>query len=235
MGHLHSQVIYTETVFGTPTKPPKPGSSNVFRFLTSIEISGTPGLAEDTGIRPSGWLCSISMCWTFGPSTIHSVSSGTISDTQWLTYSPTIPLHVLGEQTRGSILHIALPRDNLVILHQVGHYSDSYPFTQGAKSPCGLSQQVFFFESQVVSKDVCPPSCLHSMEIPAIYLFVTRETRKRHLFCSQGALNPGYLSTAFYGSWQLIVLHTFPPIPVIPQVIFKLRVDWFKLILIALV
>lgn len=150
------------------------------------------------------------MCWTFGPSTIHSVSSGTISDTQWLTYSPTITLHVLDEQTRGSILHIALPRDNLVILHQVGHYSDSYPFTQGAKSPCGPSQQVFFFESQVVPKDVCPPSCLHSMEIPAIYLFVTRETRKHHLFCSQGALNPGSLSSAFYGSWQLIVLHTFP-------------------------
>lgn len=68
-------------------------------------------------------------------------------------------------------------------------------------------------------------------DIPMIDLFATKEYRKCHLFCSQGALNPGSLSDTFHCSWQSTLLYTFSPILIIPQVIFKLKVDGANLIL----
>lgn len=59
------------------------------------------------------------------------------------------------------------------------------------------------------------------------------DNKKCQLSCSPGHLNPGFLTNTFYLSWESVLLHAFPPILIIPQVILKMKLDCAKLILVA--
>lgn len=68
--------------------------------------------------------------------------------------------------------------------------------------------------------------------IPAIDLFATKDN-KCDQFCSQLGLSPGTLTNAFHLNWESVLMYAFPMIPLIPQLILKLKLNHTKLILIA--
>ncbi|KAJ1094268.1 hypothetical protein NDU88_007346 [Pleurodeles waltl] len=69
--------------------------------------------------------------------------------------------------------------------------------------------------------------------IPRIDRFATRENLHCPLFCSLQYTVQGALGDAFQMSWCDQLLYAFPPIPLIPRVVRKIRQDRAQVILIA--
>ncbi|KAJ1168361.1 hypothetical protein NDU88_000287 [Pleurodeles waltl] len=69
---------------------------------------------------------------------------------------------------------------------------------------------------------------------PRIDLFATRENTHCPLFCSLQYPVQGALGDAFLITWCDQLLYAFPPIPLIPRVLRKIRQDRAQVILIAL-
>ncbi|KAJ1165465.1 hypothetical protein NDU88_005893 [Pleurodeles waltl] len=68
---------------------------------------------------------------------------------------------------------------------------------------------------------------------PQIDLFATQDNAQCPLFCSLQYPVQGALGDAFQMSWKGQLLYAFPPIPLIPRVLRKIRQDRAQVILIA--
>lgn len=64
-------------------------------------------------------------------------------------------------------------------------------------------------------------------------LFATKTNRKWHQFCSLWDFSSGSLKDVFLLSWRNSLLYTFPPIPLLPRVLFKVKQDHAYFMLIA--
>ncbi|XP_067398957.1 uncharacterized protein [Emydura macquarii macquarii] len=68
---------------------------------------------------------------------------------------------------------------------------------------------------------------------PRLDLFATAENRKCPRFCSLRGREPGSLSDAFLIPWTGDLMYAFPPVPLLPQVLLKIKRDRADIILIA--
>ncbi|XP_024071350.2 uncharacterized protein LOC112117576 [Terrapene carolina triunguis] len=68
---------------------------------------------------------------------------------------------------------------------------------------------------------------------PQIDLFATRWNQRCPQFCSRGGVGKDTILDAFLMSWSGQLLYAFPPLPLIPKVLEKVKVDKARVILIA--
>lgn len=68
---------------------------------------------------------------------------------------------------------------------------------------------------------------------PQIDVFATAQNKKCHLFCTQGRADPRSLGDGLLLDWRGKFLYLFPPLPLIPRVIQKIRRERPRCVLIT--